>query len=137
MERGLLLQGLQRFAIHGAILRANPNIVLATPQHGGHLAFFEGLAATSYWWSRAVDEFLGVLHLVHTCMYRRKFLNHILQQKRISMWFLAFIAIRTNWPLLGSALNLIFRKQEVKKSHARSLTGLLKCSSITLFLLFS
>ncbi|KAJ6952539.1 hypothetical protein NC653_041621 [Populus alba x Populus x berolinensis] len=29
---------------------ANPNIVLATPQHGGHLAFFEGLAATSYWY---------------------------------------------------------------------------------------
>ncbi|XP_065848275.1 embryogenesis-associated protein EMB8 isoform X2 [Euphorbia lathyris] len=42
--------------------RANPNIVLATPKHGGHLAFFEGLSATSLWWVRAVDEFLGVLH---------------------------------------------------------------------------
>ncbi|WCJ44112.1 alpha/beta-Hydrolases superfamily protein [Euphorbia peplus] len=42
--------------------RANPNIVLATPKHGGHLAFFEGLSATSLWWVRAVDEFLGILH---------------------------------------------------------------------------
>jgi abhydrolase domain-containing protein 1/3 len=30
--------------------RANPNIVLATPQHGGHLAFFEGLTASSSWY---------------------------------------------------------------------------------------
>ncbi|KAF8411849.1 hypothetical protein HHK36_004408 [Tetracentron sinense] len=64
--------------------RANKNIVLATPRHGGHLAFFEGITAASLWyvmlsifrgpsicrasvqrtymWVRAVDEFLGVLH---------------------------------------------------------------------------
>ncbi|KAG6738822.1 hypothetical protein POTOM_058444 [Populus tomentosa] len=77
----------ERTPVAGDAATANPNIVLATPQHGGHLAFFEGLAATSYWyflpfwscpddlemWSRAVDELLvGVLHSSpYICMYRR------------------------------------------------------------------
>ncbi|KAL9229086.1 hypothetical protein vseg_004597 [Gypsophila vaccaria] len=43
--------------------RVNKNIVLATPQHGGHLAFFEGITASSLWWVRAVNEYLDVLHL--------------------------------------------------------------------------
>ncbi|XP_044490795.1 phospholipase ABHD3 isoform X1 [Mangifera indica] len=42
--------------------RANENVMLATTQHGGHLAFYEGINASSLWWVRAVDEFLGVLH---------------------------------------------------------------------------
>ncbi|XP_021760455.1 embryogenesis-associated protein EMB8-like [Chenopodium quinoa] len=42
--------------------RLNKNIVLATTQHGGHLAFFEGITASSLWWVRAVTEFLGILH---------------------------------------------------------------------------
>ncbi|CAO2835245.1 unnamed protein product [Amaranthus hypochondriacus] len=42
--------------------RLNENIVLATTQHGGHLAFFEGLTASSLWWVRATTEFLAVLH---------------------------------------------------------------------------
>jgi len=29
--------------------RANKNIVLATTNHGGHLAFFEGLTGSSLW----------------------------------------------------------------------------------------
>ncbi|KAF8112878.1 hypothetical protein N665_0059s0016 [Sinapis alba] len=41
--------------------RANKNIVLATTNHGGHLAFFEGLTASSLWWVRASNEFLGAL----------------------------------------------------------------------------
>ncbi|GFQ04524.1 embryogenesis-associated protein emb8 [Phtheirospermum japonicum] len=41
--------------------RLNPNVVLATTQHGGHLPFFEGLAANGIWWVRAVDEFFGAL----------------------------------------------------------------------------
>uniref|UniRef100_A0A2P2IUV3 Embryogenesis-associated protein EMB8 isoform X1 n=1 Tax=Rhizophora mucronata TaxID=61149 RepID=A0A2P2IUV3_RHIMU len=45
--------------------RANPNIVLATAQHGGHLAFFEGLTASNLWWVRAVNDYLGVLHSSH------------------------------------------------------------------------
>ncbi|XAR56312.1 Alcohol O-acetyltransferase [Bertholletia excelsa] len=48
--------------------RANKNIVLATTQHGGHLAHFEGLNAKSLWWVRAVHEFFNVLHsspLIH------------------------------------------------------------------------
>ncbi|KAJ4823037.1 hypothetical protein Tsubulata_012354 [Turnera subulata] len=42
--------------------RANKNIVLATTEHGGHLAFFEGLRAESLWWIRAVDEYLDILY---------------------------------------------------------------------------
>ncbi|KAL6962042.1 hypothetical protein U1Q18_036998 [Sarracenia purpurea var. burkii] len=42
--------------------RANKNIVLATTQHGGHLAFFEGVTGSSIWWVRAVFEFLSILH---------------------------------------------------------------------------
>ncbi|GAA0143581.1 serine protease [Lithospermum erythrorhizon] len=42
--------------------RANKNVVLAMSQHGGHLAFFEGITASSLWWVRAVNEFLEVLH---------------------------------------------------------------------------
>lgn len=30
--------------------RANKNIVLATLKHGGHLAFFEGITASSLWY---------------------------------------------------------------------------------------
>ncbi|CAI0439468.1 unnamed protein product, partial [Linum tenue] len=42
--------------------RMNPNIVLAATQHGGHLAYFEGISASTMWWVRAVSEFLEVLH---------------------------------------------------------------------------
>ncbi|XP_034675555.1 embryogenesis-associated protein EMB8-like [Vitis riparia] len=55
--------------------RANKNVILATPQHGGHLAFFEGIAATSLWWVRAVDEFLSVLHLSPFMHKQKKILN--------------------------------------------------------------
>ncbi|XP_011097230.1 embryogenesis-associated protein EMB8 [Sesamum indicum] len=41
--------------------RANKNVVLATTQHGGHLAFFEGLTGSGLWWVRAVNEFLAAL----------------------------------------------------------------------------
>ncbi|XP_050209475.1 uncharacterized protein LOC126660169 [Mercurialis annua] len=42
--------------------RANENIILATTEHGGHLAYFEGITANSIWWVRAVDEYFDVLH---------------------------------------------------------------------------
>lgn len=41
--------------------RANENIILAVTQHGGHLAYYEGISADSMWWVRAVDEFFDVL----------------------------------------------------------------------------
>ncbi|XP_022727343.1 phospholipase ABHD3-like isoform X2 [Durio zibethinus] len=41
--------------------RANENIILATTTHGGHLAFYEGITASSLWWVKAVREFFGVL----------------------------------------------------------------------------
>ncbi|KAB5574452.1 hypothetical protein DKX38_001646 [Salix brachista] len=41
--------------------RANENIILAVTQHGGHLAYYEGMSADSMWWVRAVDEFFDVL----------------------------------------------------------------------------
>ncbi|CAI0375203.1 unnamed protein product [Linum tenue] len=43
-------------------MRMNPNIVLAATKHGGHLGYFEGIAAGTMWWVRAVSEFLEVLH---------------------------------------------------------------------------
>ncbi|GER27480.1 alpha/beta-hydrolase domain-containing protein [Striga asiatica] len=49
--------------------RANKNVVLATTQHGGHLAFFEGISGSRLWWVRAVNEYLGALlssSLMHT-----------------------------------------------------------------------
>lgn len=48
--------------------RANKNVVLASTQHGGHLAFFEGMSAKSIWWVRAVGEYLSLLQsspLIH------------------------------------------------------------------------
>jgi len=41
--------------------RANKNIVLATTTHGGHLAYYEGLTASSMWWTRVVHEYFEVL----------------------------------------------------------------------------
>ncbi|TXG53806.1 hypothetical protein EZV62_019062 [Acer yangbiense] len=40
---------------------ANENIIFATTRHGGHLAFYEGISATSLWWVRAVDGFFTAL----------------------------------------------------------------------------
>ncbi|KAL5715702.1 hypothetical protein ACHQM5_017489 [Ranunculus cassubicifolius] len=42
--------------------RANKNVILATTQYGGHLAFFNGITASSLWWVSAIDEFFSVLH---------------------------------------------------------------------------
>ncbi|XVF45902.1 hypothetical protein PTKIN_Ptkin02bG0245400 [Pterospermum kingtungense] len=52
--------------------RANENIILATTTHGGHLAFYEGITASSLWWVRAVDEFFGVLRTSPFIKARRK-----------------------------------------------------------------
>lgn len=51
--------------------RANENIILATTQHGGHLAFYEGITAKSLWWVRAVNVFLDALN-TSTYVNRRK-----------------------------------------------------------------
>ncbi|XP_057465496.1 embryogenesis-associated protein EMB8-like [Actinidia eriantha] len=51
--------------------RANKNIVLATTQHGGHLAFYEGITAKSIWWVRAVHEFFSVLQ-TSSLIHRKK-----------------------------------------------------------------
>ncbi|KAK1440371.1 hypothetical protein QVD17_06196 [Tagetes erecta] len=42
--------------------RMNNNIVLATTQHGGHIAFFEGMSGKNLWWVRAIEEYFSVLH---------------------------------------------------------------------------
>ncbi|KAK2659241.1 hypothetical protein Ddye_005774 [Dipteronia dyeriana] len=41
----------------------------------------------------------------------RRYLNQLQQQNMISIWLLAYIAIVTTWPLVGSALSIIFRKK--------------------------
>ncbi|XP_074263540.1 embryogenesis-associated protein EMB8-like [Silene latifolia] len=194
--------------------RVNRNIVLATSQHGGHLAFFEGLTASSVWWVRATNEFLGVLHLspyMHkqnknpalvptfepsidqgpfvnisedgmvaaasnqpsktdraedsseldkytgdtseqaeqvkdcvsndvplvsqtpeqgsntsgdtawraTSLIKRR-LDQLSRHSRKSMWLLAYVAIVTSWPLVGSALSF-FSKRKLKKSPLSAL----------------
>lgn len=190
--------------------RANKNVVLATLKHGGHLAFFEGITASSLWWVRAANEFLDVL-LSSNCMHVQKkisapnklldsaidqgpyvnvsedgmvaalnngptvdnvnqidarqdkhhdghdrvpegskrdelvtntnkesgdsssciaqttsahnpvpldvvtpfkrYLGQLSRQNRWSIWLLAYIAITTSWPLVGSALHLVFGKR--------------------------
>ncbi|WJX20437.1 hypothetical protein P8452_09993 [Trifolium repens] len=52
--------------------KANKNIVLATVKHGGHLAFFEGITASSLWWVGATNEFLSVLHSSHYMHEQKK-----------------------------------------------------------------
>ncbi|KAJ7513814.1 hypothetical protein O6H91_23G015900 [Diphasiastrum complanatum] len=39
----------------------HPYVILAVARHGSHIAFFEGLTASSMWWVRSVTEFLTVL----------------------------------------------------------------------------
>ncbi|KAH9626341.1 hypothetical protein KSS87_023499 [Heliosperma pusillum] len=57
--------------------RVNRNIVLATPQHGGHLAFFEGITASSLWWVRAVNEYFDVLHMSPYMHKQKKIPAHV------------------------------------------------------------
>ncbi|XP_044511681.1 embryogenesis-associated protein EMB8-like [Mangifera indica] len=57
--------------------RANKNVVLATTQHGGHLAFFEGISAATVWWVRASDEFLCVLHSSPLMHLQKKESGHV------------------------------------------------------------
>uniref|UniRef100_A0A453G0Z9 AB hydrolase-1 domain-containing protein n=1 Tax=Aegilops tauschii subsp. strangulata TaxID=200361 RepID=A0A453G0Z9_AEGTS len=57
--------------------RANKNIVLATTQNGGHLAFFQGLTAGKLWWVGAVSEFLCALH-DSSYMHQQKAEEHVL-----------------------------------------------------------
>ncbi|GMN51956.1 hypothetical protein TIFTF001_021096 [Ficus carica] len=55
--------------------RSNKNVVLATVKHGGHLAFFEGIAGARLWWVRATGEFLRVLHSSQYMHVQNKILN--------------------------------------------------------------
>jgi hypothetical protein len=41
----------------------------------------------------------------------RRCLHLLSRQNRWSMWLLAYIAIMTSWPLVGSALQIFFRKK--------------------------
>ncbi|KAL6560690.1 hypothetical protein OROGR_004249 [Orobanche gracilis] len=179
--------------------RLNPNVVLATTQHGGHLPFFEGLTAKSVWWVKAVDDFFRALQsspltqrkkevqisvssvsplessidqapYVHVsedgmitavsdetsvqqentnqnkteCTEERvqekedadvnlnnnnqppntahdlerdlvapmkKCLNQLSRHNRKSLWLLAYVAIITTWPVVGSALTFFLRKK--------------------------
>ncbi|XVE67467.1 hypothetical protein DITRI_Ditri08aG0163600 [Diplodiscus trichospermus] len=52
--------------------RANENVILATTPHGGHLAFYEGITASSLWWVRAVGEYFGVLSASPSIKGRKK-----------------------------------------------------------------
>lgn len=41
----------------------------------------------------------------------RKCLEKLSQQSKISMWLMAYIAITTSWPLVGSALQLVYKNK--------------------------
>ncbi|RRT50656.1 hypothetical protein B296_00051592 [Ensete ventricosum] len=41
----------------------------------------------------------------------KRSINQLLQHYDISMWLLAYIAIITTWPLLGSALSIVFKRK--------------------------
>ena len=41
----------------------------------------------------------------------KRCLDLLSSQNRCSIWLLAYIAIVTSWPLLGSAFNIVFRKK--------------------------
>ncbi|URE42024.1 hypothetical protein MUK42_16115 [Musa troglodytarum] len=41
----------------------------------------------------------------------KRSINQVLQHCDISMWLLAYIAIVTTWPLLGSALSVVFKRK--------------------------
>lgn len=41
----------------------------------------------------------------------KRSINQLLQHYDISMWLLAYIAIVTTWPLLGSALSVVFKRK--------------------------
>lgn len=181
--------------------RANKNIVLAATQHGGHLAYYEGMTANSLWWVRAVHEFLIVLEssaLVHrkkevemqipptlcpqesaidqgpyvnimedgmvtavgddqitkvedtdkeplahpekkqnmtlethqsdhiteerdsedTSVPVRRFVDQLSRHSRKSVWLLAYIAIMTTWPLVGSGIAFFWQKRFTKRLPA-------------------
>ncbi|WCJ18477.1 alpha/beta-Hydrolases superfamily protein [Euphorbia peplus] len=181
--------------------RANENIILATTEHGGHLAYYEGITANSMWWVRAVDEFLQVLHssplrnkkkiegsdsqnlcassinegpfvnitengmvtattnsqdivvedtgndeddlksisgaerkdnmtekidsklflkrplenVNDPTVTLRRYIAQLSRQSKFSIWLLAYIAVVTSWPIVGSAL-LLFMKKKFKNT---------------------
>ena len=50
----------------------------------------------------------------------KRCLNHLSRQNRKSMWLLAYVAIITSWPLVGSALRIFSRKKLRNVSPATS-----------------
>ncbi|CAK7335261.1 unnamed protein product [Dovyalis caffra] len=52
----------------------------------------------------------------------RRFLNEISQQKSISMWFLAFIAIESSWPLFSYSDPFVLLKEEVSRNVGGSVS---------------
>ncbi|CAN0880647.1 Embryogenesis-associated protein EMB8 [Linum grandiflorum] len=171
--------------------RMNPNIVLAATEHGGHLAYYEGITASNMWWVRATCEFLeelrssslkdipkrvepssttsplkskidqrpfvkvvddGTVAVVaeiykddtavaatdghmpkkmdlgnspespseqkfsHMIDPIKKEITQVRGRSRTSIWLLAYIAIVTTWPVLGSGLLFFLKKKSRRTS---------------------
>ncbi|KAK9069624.1 hypothetical protein SSX86_011528 [Deinandra increscens subsp. villosa] len=62
--------------------RMNKNIVLATTQHGGHNAFFEGMSGKNLWWVRAIEEYFSVLH---SSLLMNKKTGHVVNAQGVLM----------------------------------------------------
>ena len=73
--------------------------MLGITQHGGDLALFESLIASSMWWVPAVKEFLGVMHSNPSCMLTRRILNimdlHLWITTHMSMLQMVWIVFQT------------------------------------------
>lgn len=41
----------------------------------------------------------------------KRYVGQLSRQNRLSIWLLVYIAITTSWPLVGSALSLVFGKR--------------------------
>lgn len=55
------------------------------------------------------DQEIKYLNQVAVPIRRR--LKEVSRQSRLSIWLLAYIAIITTWPLLGSALVVVFKRK--------------------------
>lgn len=82
-------------------LEQDEQMTQPNPNSVGDTAMQTSRQATSIQDVKALD----VLAPVKRC------LNLLSSQNRWSMWLIAYIAIVTSWPLLGSAFNIFFRKK--------------------------
>lgn len=81
------------------------SIIISDVEQDGHLRGAKGDALPDIAETSKDAEHHDVISPVRSC------LNLLSRQNRWSMWLLAYIAIVTSWPLVGSALQIFIRKK--------------------------